>query len=172
MEIRGKLTKKDLRAFYSFAIKRMIRNLWETNALIKGFLLCAISSVILAIAERVVGLDVNSFFLGLLAAYPFTSLCSYLLSSHLFPRKDEMLFKDRVLSISSEGIRVRTDTSDSIYFWKYFESIELSKKHFFIMIDNSSGFIIPHRVFPNEFEMQAFIQKTKEYLELSSKSVD
>lgn len=115
-------------------------------------------------------LNSNTFFIGFFASTILSPITRIVLSSYTFLREDGMSLKYRVLSISPEGIRDQSDTWNCQYSWNQVESLEFREKYFFMMLEYHRGFIVPHRVFPNESEMKIFIDQTKRYLRNSSKS--
>lgn len=169
MEISYELTRKDFRAFSTFINKRSTSKIWKAIFSWRGFLMMFIYSLAFRMID-VFNLNRNAFFIGIFTSIILRPLSHNLLLSYPLLREDGMSFKRRILSITSEGVSERSETWNCQYSWDEVESLEFRGKYFFIMLEYHRGFIVPHRVFPDESEMKAFVDQAKRYLRNSSKS--
>ncbi|MGR3277274.1 YcxB family protein [Acaryochloris marina NIES-2412] len=169
MEIGYELTKNDLKVFSTFVRNRVIRKSWKAIFSWRGFLLFLVYCLAFRIID-LFNLNQDAFFVGYFTSAFLSPVTRILLSTHTFLREDGMSFKHRVLSISSEGIRERSETWNSLYSWDEVESLEFREKYFFMMLEYHRGFIVPHRVFPNEADMKVYVDQAKRYLRDSSKN--
>lgn len=169
MEIGYELTKNDLKVFSTFVRNRVLRKSWKAIFTWRGFLLF----LVYALAFRTIdlfNLNKDTYFIGYFTSIILSPVTRIILSSYTFLREDGMSFKYRVLSISLEGIKDQSDTWNCQYSWEQIESLEFREKYLFMMLEYHRGFIIPHRVFPNEADMKAFTDQAKRYLRASSKT--
>jgi hypothetical protein len=98
-----------------------------------------------------------SFFVGLIFIYFIIKLASALSRKKFWPQKDGIVLGARTLTLNDDGINLFTDTYNSSTKWQGIRSVAETKTHFFIMLDNLTGYIIPKRAFSNEASMQEFV---------------
>jgi hypothetical protein len=94
--------------------------------------------------------------------------CSRLLHDYLLRRslrqpEAARLLQPRRLRISPEGLSGATADGAVTYRWEAVQSIEMTADHAIFMVGERSGFIVPQRVFRDEDQLQAFVDRARQY---------
>lgn len=79
-------------------------------------------------------------------------------------REDDKLLSETQMILTEEGIRIKRESSESVFNWDAFKKVEQSDKQIFIFSRNIAVHIIPKMAFSSSAEMEEFLSIVRNHI--------